>query len=671
MGTSSNSERTATDRDGNKYTLGNKLDSGAEGTVYDIVDEQAAAKVFDSPADREQKIIEMVENPPKSGGKHDFFTWPEATLYRNNTFVGYVMPKLNPEKYTNIRETEEKLSENAGITKEKLRVAANLAAAVHLIHSQGHAVGDFNFNNIWVNEQQKVTFLDCDSFSITGGSGEVYHGNTKGQEVQAPEGRPKSAIEHTQQADNFCLAFRIFGLMVGNYPYQARGRVSEVGRVADIVDEHPFTFWYSKEGILQPTNEDVYRDLPHSFRLLFESAFMAGKYHIFKRPSAKVWWATLVEELDTITGDNNSDRITFSTLKSQSSGLAVEDARSPKQFQSPRPQNIDFEGSVGDSITTSGTIHWKGHVGEFEKDGEKRFYLPVDLGDRENANSDSTLRLKFWNGLALRAHRSLAKGPEVEVTGTLRTGFRDNIDYELSVSSFEVSETTDYCESHNSILNPDAEQSSVHIRGTILYIDEPERWERDDGSEGCCVDCIIADPEGLYTVSFYNSNGERMAAAQIGQTVEITEGIVERTSPRPYLIYKGAFNPPTLTDNTVDWNLDVAKIDYLTMLDHHGEKETVDLYGKVVQTSGVTEIDDNSKVQNFVLEDPTGKVKIALWNQYIFDNIKEGDLLLLLNMQLVDRGYTDLNDGLQAESKYSTNKFDNGFKEETKIVKVK
>lgn len=671
MANNTSSERTAKDRNGNEYILGDELDSGAEGTVYKIVDDDAVAKVFTSPDEQlERKIIQMVSNRPTYGGNNTVFAWPTATLYHNKTFVGYKMPLLDTSRYTPLRSyIDSKLNSEAGVTVPKLRLAANLASAVYLTHEHGHAIGDFNYNNIWVTENQRVTLLDCDSFSISGDDGRVFHGTTKDQEVQAPEGRPTNKIAYTQMADNFCLAFRIFKLLVSNYPYQASGRDSKVGTVSDVVDENPFTFWYAPEGILEPANESVYRDLPHGIRILFESAFMDGKYHIYKRPSAKVWWATLLAEIDSRTDNSRSSNINFNLSWDSSSGISVQRTSSDDTYDEVSIPSVHAAQPIGDTVSVSGTIFRKGPINSFEHDGEKSYYISLDIQTVDNSNQQisisDTLRLKFWGGMALRAKRSLTKGPEIKATGTVKSGFRDDVDIELHVDEFDVKQATDHYSTHQSIARKDADNPNVHIRGKILWVGNHNTWKRDDGSKGERIDCLIADSDGHYTVSFYNSNAKRMAIARPGQTVEITNGIVERTGSRTHIVYKGSYSPPALTNIDTIFNPDTPPISGLSV----GSK--VDIYGDVVDAEQPRKLNSGTTVKNLVVRDDSGKISVALWDKYAKATIQEGDKLLLLNMDLVNRNYTDINDGVQAESDNQSQGYDKPFNGNTKIIKIK
>ena len=220
-------------RNGRTYSLGSKIGSGGEGTVYEVIgSNDLVAKVYPSPATSTQRekittMLNMNFDPyllDEEGNKVLTVAWPhDLLLDYSGTMCGYVMPKVHTSHHIfEAARERERLQLYPRYNKmTPYTIARNLATAVKIMHAHDVVIGDFNQNNIMVNEHGYVTLIDCDSFTITNrNTGKVYKTTVGVAEMLPPElqgrdlSRPSSKF--TEQSDNFQLAIHIFILLMNN-----------------------------------------------------------------------------------------------------------------------------------------------------------------------------------------------------------------------------------------------------------------------------------------------------------------------------------------------------------------------------------------------------------------------------------------------------------------------
>ena len=286
--------------------IGEYIDSGKEGDIYNVKSKQSVVKIY-KPDRRskeiKQKLQVMVSNPPEDPTlkKRGFrsIIWPTHILYESNTnqMIGYQMPRINLKNYKNILDySEEDLDWRGSTECERYRTAINMANGVAIIHSQGHAIGDMNHQNILVKDGL-VCFLDCDSYTI-GGKINEYTGSTYTDRYCPPEGRGKN-VKQGQKADRFGLAvFQI--LMNGTHPYTNKGiAVNEYNSIKEKINHTRFSFENPAVGQSEPPQwAPTYKLIQPNVRSLFWKCFVDGKKRAKRRPTAEKWADELTDAKD-------------------------------------------------------------------------------------------------------------------------------------------------------------------------------------------------------------------------------------------------------------------------------------------------------------------------------------------------------------------------------------
>lgn len=294
--------------------LGDELDSGAEGAVYRVRRaSDRVVKIFaeDDQQKKEPKVREMVANPPQdpTADRKDIesIIWPRDVVTKSSTgaFLGYAMSHLPVDQHKNAqRYAREDLQWDESTWEDRFKTALNIAGTVGVIHSQGHAMGDMNHQNILLKDGF-VRLIDCDGFHISGET-ENYDGETVFGRYAPPEGRG-AGFDDVQYADRFGLAIHIFQfLMEGNHPFQAVGSDAMKGKHAKLIEENPFPYKDPEPGTLVPPDRaPEYSVLPEELRELFSTCFGYGKRYPKQRPRPEQW-VDVLDELTDFSGSGGS-----------------------------------------------------------------------------------------------------------------------------------------------------------------------------------------------------------------------------------------------------------------------------------------------------------------------------------------------------------------------------
>lgn len=160
---------TVYDKDGKPILLGKDSGSGGEGTIYpisngNVVKIYKAGKLTRS---KKEKIELMVSKPIKCDG----ICWPIG-LIRNGKgeFVGYEMPKaVGKTLQTAIFTKPVFMKTFPGWTKINLvNLCIDILRKIEYLHERNIILGDINPQNILIDNNSRVYFVDTDSYQIEG-----------------------------------------------------------------------------------------------------------------------------------------------------------------------------------------------------------------------------------------------------------------------------------------------------------------------------------------------------------------------------------------------------------------------------------------------------------------------------------------------------------------------
>lgn len=316
--------RTAT---GEKFFLERAINRGGEAQIWTVrQDPHLVAKLYHKPtADHQAKLTAMLAAPLTRAGSHPAVAWPLHLLYRQNSFVGYLMPRAasslplfhyyNPAR-------RRRLGLPHAWPRFLHRTASNLAAAVELVHAHNHVIGDLNESNVLVTQSALVTLVDTDSFQIQPGTPSPrptsWLGSRQAQPIyRCPVGKAEytppelqgvdfKTIDRTPAQDNFALAVLIFYLLMeGYHPFAGVMTTgASVGRVDLYGIKHGLFSYVRPSGtqlmVQPPPNAPAIAHLHPDLQDAFRRTFVDGHTAPERRVAAKEWKKLLQEAEGTL-----------------------------------------------------------------------------------------------------------------------------------------------------------------------------------------------------------------------------------------------------------------------------------------------------------------------------------------------------------------------------------
>ena len=297
--------------DGRPVLLSDRpLKSGGEAAVYTVVgDDGVVVKVYrDTPGSQQERRLErmLTMNPlggrPTDRAQPSELAWPTAQARgAGGEFLGYAMQRFGEPEHVRLvglftRAQRIRLFPGRVDWRFLLGVSWNLAFMTARMHHEGLVVGDFSSNNVVVDANGFVTFLDCDSIAFTDpATGEYFPCLMQTADYCAPE-RQKGGPA-TEAGDDFALAVLVYQLLsVGNHPFG--GVPHDSDSQSTVKDNIAASCSYVVEpdrvvvprGVLDPGV------LPPELLLLAREAFGHGVGNPAARPSAEAWLRALDQE---------------------------------------------------------------------------------------------------------------------------------------------------------------------------------------------------------------------------------------------------------------------------------------------------------------------------------------------------------------------------------------
>lgn len=306
---------------------------GGEGNLYKITSPARykghVAKIYHPPkqtALREQKINYLISHPPHESvndpNQHSPIVWITDGLYKNNKFVGFIMPfvrgeKLEilclgklPKKYRG--EWNRFDRKNPKSWDLRLRICFNLATAIYQIHSADrYVLVDLKPDNVVVQSNGLISIVDTDSVEVIENGRAIFPAP-----VATPEYTPAEFYSNTHRInstvgeswDRFGLAVIFYKLLLGIHPFTASSLhpYDKLVSLHNKIEHGLFVFAKDKQQYVQqpiPAPHKVFLNkLNTELRDLFMNCFTEGHTTPALRPTAEQWCYALINAM-------NDDRI--------------------------------------------------------------------------------------------------------------------------------------------------------------------------------------------------------------------------------------------------------------------------------------------------------------------------------------------------------------------------
>jgi eukaryotic-like serine/threonine-protein kinase len=286
------------------------LKSGGQAAVYGVVGEDdLVVKLYrDAPGpDQQRRVERMLRMAPlggrgPEGGARPDLAWPTAPAHgADGEFLGYAMRRFGEPEHVRLiglftRAQRLRLFPGRVDWRFLVGVAWNLAFMTARMHREGLVVGDFSSNNVVVDRDGLVTFLDCDSIAFTDpDSGEYFPCLMQTADYCAPERHADGPA--TPASDDFALAILIYQLLTGgNHAFG--GVPHESDSQSTVRDNIAASFSYVVRPELVTVPKIVIDPgvLPPALLDLARRAFGPGTTDPAARPTAEDWLGALERE---------------------------------------------------------------------------------------------------------------------------------------------------------------------------------------------------------------------------------------------------------------------------------------------------------------------------------------------------------------------------------------
>ena len=273
--------------------LTNPIGRGATALVFKFTNGSKlyAAKIYKNPKKIDwDKIIYMTEYSCKA--MHSFtkkHAWPIGIIQENGTNVGFAMPLFDTSKFLSLDHFYDNILKSSVKDKNLLALpnlgllCKNLANLMAEFHKHKIYLIDVKPQNIAVNlENNKITFLDCDGFSIRGNNGKVFAADLISTDYIAPEVINNKLLPSKlgEKQDLYALSVLIFQILNrGLHPFS--GRTVAKGNNINTNDEKAAAglFAYGKElsNRIKPHKSSLHEFWPDNLRYSFDKTFIDGK----------------------------------------------------------------------------------------------------------------------------------------------------------------------------------------------------------------------------------------------------------------------------------------------------------------------------------------------------------------------------------------------------------
>ncbi len=302
--------------------------SGGEGYIYEIIrHDNNVVKIYKTQEDaakREDKLKAMIKIAHTksfvASSLYDEIAWPISPIFDlNDNFIGYGMKKIKSEySFTSLYKYPAKENSWATIDK-RIDILINLCWLIERLHWQGQVFGDFNPENIRVDKNGNVTFMDADSFAI-------HTDNKKFKCVVclpgyvAPELIRKTKIKNgnyenlnfdesfSKYTDYFGLALHIFHMLFRSDPFANRSiattSLKTLGSDTDIVEKGLSPFYVDLPNRTIPIQAIPTDAFPDYINDMFKRALLTK--NPVGRPTPKEWAKALVRYKSELDHCNNT-----------------------------------------------------------------------------------------------------------------------------------------------------------------------------------------------------------------------------------------------------------------------------------------------------------------------------------------------------------------------------
>ena len=275
-----------------------------------------------------------------------------------------------------------------------------------------------------------------------------------------------------------------------------------------------------------------------------------------------------------------------------------------------------------------------GEIRTFERDGEDEDGHVLNI---EVADETGRVRVALWDDAAVNGAEELDPGDVLRIKGRPKEGYNG---LEVSASRVEgdqdASIDVDLGE-EGTIEGLSLGQNDVNVRGRVLGVEPVRTFDRDDGSEGKVANLVLGDETGRVRVTLWDEQADTVEEVSEGVSVEVVDGYVrERDGDLELHVgNRGAIEELDEDIEYVPETTDIAAAEI---------GQTVDIKGGVIETDPkrTFDRDDGSEgqVRNIRVKDDTDDIRVALWGDKADLDVELADYVVVTDVEIQD-GWQD------------------------------
>jgi DNA-binding helix-hairpin-helix protein with protein kinase domain len=297
--------------DGKPVTLAElPLKGGGQAAVLPVIgDDTIVVKLYREPPgpEQERRLTRMLTMSPlaarpTNASQPPELAWPTALARgARGEFLGYAMRRFGEPAHVQLiglftRAQRRKLFPERADWRFLLGVAWNLAFMTARMHHDNLVIGDFSSSNVVVDANGFVTFLDCDSITLTDpATGELFPCLMHTTDYSPPERQAGGPAGRA--TDDFALAVLVYQLLTaGNHPF---GGVPHDSASESTVKDNiaaSCSYVVRPERVVIPRGTVDPSVLPPELLTLAHAAFGPGVLAPAARPPAEAWLRALNKE---------------------------------------------------------------------------------------------------------------------------------------------------------------------------------------------------------------------------------------------------------------------------------------------------------------------------------------------------------------------------------------
>lgn len=279
----------------NSLVIGKEIGSGGEGIVFQIGEGKVYKEFSSYDEKRSEKLIEL------KNIKKDTLAAPIDLIKEGNKIVGYTMKEVTGQSLKVFLALTERGAKKNIKRDTLIDIALNITRTFQYLHERNILVGDVSDNNILIDSNQNIYFIDIDSFQIKNFLCTVGTDEFTPPELIGKGFKNKRTISN----EEFSLGILLFKiLLLGQHPFSVINGGSYVENIKNGAFAYPLGNEYSHNTPIAKKWLTTWNDFPVEIKEMFFKLFKENT-----RFSSKEWTETLLEYKNQIESKKISNEI--------------------------------------------------------------------------------------------------------------------------------------------------------------------------------------------------------------------------------------------------------------------------------------------------------------------------------------------------------------------------